>query len=140
VHDALLVRGREAVRNLNRELDRLAHGHRSIVQSLSQCLAVQQLRDDVWSAVVLSEIVHREDVWVVQSGCGARFLFEAAETIGIGGERHWQDLDCDIARETRVPRSIHLAHAARSDRSEDFVWTEASSWHQSHWDGPEATY
>ena len=39
----------------------------------------------------------------------------AAEAIGIVGERGGQDLDRDVAAEPRVARAIDLAHAAGAE-------------------------
>ena len=39
-----------------------------------------------------------------------------------------QELDRNVATETRVPRSIHLALAIRTESGLDFVWTETDTW------------
>ena len=51
----------------------------------------------------------RDDVGVAQCRHGARFLFEAAEPLGVGTKSGGQDLDGDVAAQARVVGSIHLA-------------------------------
>jgi hypothetical protein len=43
-----------------------------------------------------------------------RLLLKTPEPLGIAGESHRQDLDRDLAVEPRIPRPIHLTHAASS--------------------------
>ena len=63
---------------------------------------------------------------MIQRGRGARFLLEAAQTIGVGGEGRGQHLDGDIAPEPRIARAIHLAHAPGSDEGDDLVRAETA--------------
>ena len=62
---------------------------------------------------------------MAQRGGRACFLLEAVQSIGVGRERRRQHFDRDVAPETRVARAIHLAHAARAERGEDFIRAEA---------------
>ncbi len=62
----------------------------------------------------------------------ARFLFEAAQSLGIGGELRRQHLDRDVAPETRVPRTVHLAHAPRTDWGDDLVGAQARTGRECH--------
>ena len=43
-----------------------------------------------------------------------------------------QDLDRDLAAETRVPRPVNLPHPSRAEGRKDFVRTEAGSGRKSH--------
>ena len=54
---------------------------------------------------------------MIQRGRGARFLLEAAQTVGVGGKGRGQHFDGDIASEPRIARAIHLAHPAGSERA-----------------------
>jgi predicted nuclease with RNAse H fold len=82
VDDPLLVRGGEAVRELDRVLRRLAHGERAARHPRAQRLALEQLRDDVRRAVVRAEVVDRGDVRVIQPASGLRLLLEAPQRSG----------------------------------------------------------
>ena len=103
VDDPLLVRGAEAVDDLERIVDRAARGELASGDDGPQRLPFEQLLDDIGRAVVRPDVVDRRDVRVVQEPCGLRLLLEAAQTIGVGGERRRQDLDRDVAPEARVP-------------------------------------
>ena len=60
VDDPLLVRRREAARDLDRVVDRLARRRAAPPASaLAQRLALEQLRDDVRRAVVRADVVDR---------------------------------------------------------------------------------
>ena len=69
---------------------------------------------------------------MVQRRRGTRFLLEAAQAVGIGGERLGQDLDGNFAVQPRVVRAIHFAHAACAKRRTNFVLPENRSGSQSH--------
>ena len=45
-----------------------------------------------------------------------RFALKTREPIDLGRERRWQDLDRDLALESRVGRPIHVPHLAFPDR------------------------
>ena len=55
---------------------------------------------------------------MAEGGDGARLALEPREPFGVGGHVAGQDLDRDLAPETRVPRPVDLAHppAPRSPR------------------------
>jgi len=61
---------------------------------------------------------------MIERGCGASFLSETAQTLGIGGVARRQDLDGNFAAEPRVPRAVDFAHAAGAKQREDLVWSE----------------
>ena len=85
VDDALLVRGGEAVGDLERVVDGLAVGKLASGEDGAQGLALEQLLDDVGRAVALirPDVVDRGDVWVVQDARGLGLLLEAAQAIGV---------------------------------------------------------
>jgi hypothetical protein len=70
---------------------------------------------------------------MIQRGGGARFLLEAVQAFGVGGESGRQHLDRDVAAETRIPRSIDLALAACAKRRKDFIRTETGARVEGHW-------
>ena len=79
VDDALVVRGREPARDLDRVVDRLARRHRRPVDSRAERFALEQLGDDYGAPSWRADVVDREDVGMVEHPGGARFLLEAAE-------------------------------------------------------------
>src|SRR5579863_7873556 len=56
-----------------------------------------------------------------QCGDGARFLFEAAQAIGIVGEGSGKNFQRDVAAETRIVGAIDFAHTTRANKADDFV-------------------
>ena len=62
VHDPLLVRRGETLRDLHRVVDRLARRDRARAQAAPQRLALEKLRHDVRRAVVRPEVVDGRDV------------------------------------------------------------------------------
>ena len=63
----------------------------------------------------------------LSDGQQLRFALEARETLGVLRERRGQHLDRDVATELRVPRAVHLAHAAGAERRDDLVRPEAQT-------------
>ncbi len=118
VDDPLLVRGGEAVGDLERVVDRLALRELAAGEDRAQRLAFEELLDDVGRAVVLADVVDGGDVGVVEDAGGLRLLLEAAQAVGVGGEGGRQDLDRDVAAEARVLGAVDLPHAARADGGE----------------------
>jgi hypothetical protein len=81
VHDAAGVRRAQPLRDLLRQIDRLADGQRprAGVQPISQGLAFQQLRHQVVDVVGRRYVVDGENVWVVERRRVARLAGEALE-------------------------------------------------------------
>jgi hypothetical protein len=67
-----------------------------------------------------------------EGGGGAGLALEALAPIGIGCQIGRQDLDGDVAVQPRVARAIDLAHAAGTERGEDFVRAETRPDGQGH--------
>ena len=97
-----------------------------------EILALDQLHHDRADAVALLEAVDRGDVRMVQRGQHFGFALEAGQALGIAGDRGRQHLDGDLALEARVDRSIHLAHAAGTERGDDLVRTEPGAGCECH--------
>ena len=68
--------------NLDRVLYGSADWQRTAIQSLTQRLPFEQLRHDVGCAVMLADVVDREDVGMVQCRGRTSFL-EALETFSV---------------------------------------------------------
>ena len=115
VDDPLLVRRGEPVRDLERVVGRLAGGELAAGQGRAEGLALEELLDDVGSAVYRSDVVDGGDVRVVENARRLGLLLEAAQAVGVLREGGRQDLDRDLAGETRVLRAVHLAHAPGAD-------------------------
>ena len=60
-----------------------------------------------------------------ERGNGFGFGFEAAAHLRIGRDMLGHDFDRDFAVEPQIARAIHFAHAARAERRQNFVLSEA---------------
>ena len=86
VDDALLVGGGEALRDLERVVHGLLLRNRARVELPAQRLAFQKLHDGVGDAVLVAEVVNREDVGMRERRDGLRLALEPGERVGIGGD------------------------------------------------------
>src|SRR5437773_7115376 len=117
----------QSASDLDTVFHRLARGKGARAQALPQRLPFEQLLDGVGRILVCPKIVHRDDIGMVELACGARFLLEASQPVGVLGEGFWQHFDGDLATQPGVARAVHLAHPARTQRRYDFVRTEFST-------------
>ncbi len=114
VDDALVVRRREAARDLGGVLDRPPLGQRPSREPLPEGPPLEQFRHGVGRAVVHAEVVDGEDARVGERGEGLRLVLEAGQPVRIPGEALGQDLDGNGAVEAGVPRPVDLAHPPRA--------------------------
>ena len=121
VDDSLPVRRREALSHLHAELDRRAGGEPRAAQARRERLAFQQLGDDVGSTVVGADVVHRQDVRMVELAGRTGFQLETSQPSRIGGDLGRQHFDRDIPAQAGVAGTVDLPHPARPDRRHHFV-------------------
>lgn len=81
----------------------------------------EKLRGDVWSSLVLTEVVDREDVRVIESACGPRLLLESPKAIRICSCGSRKNLHSNVAMENFVMGAVHHAHPARTYLLDDAV-------------------
>jgi hypothetical protein len=62
----------------------------------------------------------------------ARLAVEALAELWVCGKGLGQDLDCNDSIEAAVASPVHLAHAARAKRRDDFIWTEPGAGGEAH--------
>src|SRR6185503_11226476 len=70
-----------------------------------------------------------EYIWVVESGCGTRFLFKAVESIAIGCKFLAENFDRNLPAEFHVLGQIYLSHAARTELLKNPVMRDVCSFH-----------
>jgi hypothetical protein len=78
------------------------------------------------------DVVHGQNVGMVEGSNGTCFLLEAAKTVCIGRERSGEYFAGDDAIEPRVAGAVDFAHTSSAERSQDFVWTEFRAGGKSH--------
>ncbi len=130
--DPLLVRRGETVGDLQGMAERLARSKRTTGESGSKRFAFEQLLDHVGRTVLLSNVVDRRDVGMIQDPCGPGLLLESPQPVGVRGERGRQDLDCDFATQPWILRPVHLSHPTGAERREDLVGTDAITGGERH--------
>ena len=79
--------------------------------SLRERRPFHQLEHEATDAVRFFQSVDRTDVRMVQRSEQPRLTLEASEPVSVGGDVRWQEFDCDVTPEIRVPRAINLTHA-----------------------------
>ena len=71
--------------------------------------------------LVGSEVVDLHDVWVDQARGGQRLAPEARDEVRVGGEVLGEQLDGDVALESRVERELHGRHPAHAETTAEAV-------------------
>ena len=126
------VRGIERVGDL---LRRRPAPPREVVgpsQAIVQRLTVHQLEHQRGDVAAVFEPVDGPDVRMIQRGQQSGFACEARHAIDVRRERRRQDLQRDVAPQLGVARTIHFAHPAGPEGTEDLVQAEAGAWRHSH--------
>ena len=96
----------ERVGDLNRVPKRLIERQRAFLQAFSQRLPFEVLHDEVVDAVLLTHIMERADMRVIQRRDGAGFALEAfAETAGRRRRASGRTLIATV-RSRRVSRAL----------------------------------
>jgi hypothetical protein len=127
VDDSFLVRRLERVRDLSGDAERLAHGNRSRHEAVVESRAFNELEDEKRCAACVLETVDRGYVRMIQRGKDDGFALETREPIRIGGEMRRQELQRDLALQSRVARAPDFAHPAGAERAKDFVMRQTRS-------------
>ena len=115
MNDSLLMRGRESARKLRRIFDGQSRREAAFIQFVAQRHAVDELHDDVRTAVVSADVENRDEIRMIERSGGARLDLESLQTIGIRRQRRRQHLHGDVAADARVARAKHLSHSARRE-------------------------
>jgi hypothetical protein len=121
VDQPTLVRLVQPFRNLGGILEELRRGKRSLREARLERFALQPFHNKIVDSVLLSDIVHRTDAGMIQTGGSARLTLEAQPSAFIGREVGWKDLDGHSTIKTRVAGLVYLAHAASARRRENLI-------------------
>ena len=109
VDDALRVRERETIRDLDRDPHGIARLERTRALDPSLERATREVfHDDVRKVVDLTNVVDRHDVRMGDLGERPRFLHEPAAQRAVGCGSRVEDLDRDVAIERGVLRQVDL--------------------------------
>ncbi len=80
-----------------------------------------------------SDIMHGENVGMIESSDGTGFLLEAAQTVSVRRKGRGKNFDGDDAIEAGVAGAIDLAHTAGAERCKDFIRAEFRAAGERHW-------
>src|SRR5262249_15785108 len=114
MHDAFGMGGGQPVGNLLSVVNNNAHRQRAFVQLFAQYFAFQQFGHNEWVALVIADVVHRQNVWVIERRGSESLLLEAEQSVGVLRKRGGQDFDGDFAVEPSVAGAPDFAHPARA--------------------------
>src|SRR5208282_3968267 len=84
--DAAIMSGLQAMGDLHAVVNHFADGQGAAFHGLAEIFAGEQLRDEIGRALVAAHVVHSQNVWMIQSGGGASFLFKALQALRVSGE------------------------------------------------------
>ena len=122
VDDALLVGALQGHEDLGGEVDSLLPADGAfLLDILLQGDAVDKLHDDVLDLVAKADIVHLDNVGVVEPRDGLGLIAETAQEIAVVGKFFLQNLDGHPAALHAVVGLVDIGHAAHADKLVDFV-------------------
>ena len=101
------------------DAERFVERQRPSGQLLVQPFPLDQLEDEVESALRLLDAVQGCEVRVVQRSQETGLALEPRPPLLVARERIGKGLDRHLAPEPRVPRPVHLPHSARANRRDD---------------------
>jgi len=125
--DSAVVCGFEPFRDLFRDRQRIVERNGPADQPFSEILSVDQFHHERLDAAGVLQSVHGRDVRMIQGGENLRFALKTREPVGIGRHRGREDFDGDLTFQFGVVGAVHLAHAARPKRRQNFIATETGS-------------
>ena len=79
------------------------------------------LKDNEAVIALLSDLVYRAYIWVIQSGCGLGLPQQTLFSALIGGNFLGKEFNSDFAAELVVLSQVDLAHAAAPELLDDVV-------------------
>ena len=100
--------------------------------ALAQRLAVDEFRDQESRAVVIADLVNREDVRVVERRRRPRLVQKTAQSLRIAAQLRPQYLERDRSPERRIDGLVDLAHPAGAEEAEDLVTADSAAGGQGH--------
>jgi hypothetical protein len=120
VHDARVVRDREGTGDLDQDVDPLLGRDAGVADQRAQAPALDQLHHHVRRAVVLADVVDRNDVRVIELGHRAGLAHQPGPGLLLFGPLV-QHLERDPAIEPLVVGAEDAAHPPLADRILDPV-------------------
>ena len=120
MHDAVIVRALQRVADRRHDAQRLLRREAARLQELAQIHAVHELHQQEVEAARLPEIVHGDDVRMIQRRERLRLLFKPLGELRIVRALRREQLQRDETVQRFLPRLVDHAHAAAPEAFEDF--------------------
>src|SRR5262245_59714533 len=92
--------------------------------------AGHEFHDDETTLVAFADIMHGNDVGMIEGRSGLGFLDEPAHVLGVAGEFGWQYFDRDLAIQARVLSDIDIAHSTSAEFGKDTILRDRSPDHK----------
>src|ERR1700678_896100 len=121
MNNAMRVRRVQRVRDLDSEQQQSFNFQRTPGNAVHQGHPVQKLHGDERFAVLLTNVVHRTNIRMVQRRCGFGFELKAGERLWIMSNLFGQELERAEAMQPRVLSLINHAHPAAAKFLDDAV-------------------
>ena len=118
---------------IDRVGEHLLEGQRALGQARRERLALDVLHHQEVHAVLITYVVERADVRVIQRGDRPRFALESFACHRIHMKQRGQDLDSHGSGQASITALVDLPHAAGSQKSGDLIRTETRArwkWHR----------
>ena len=132
MHNAVTVCRLQHLGNFKPVLQRLLERQRTFFQPVGERLALQQLHDQIIGPVLRADVVEMADMRVAQGRNRFGLAFKTRFEIRVGTKMRWQDFDGYISTQSGVARTVHLAHAACTQRRLDLVRPELRAISERH--------
>src|SRR4029453_18442203 len=94
------------------DLNDFGDGERTTFDPFRQCLPLKELHGDEVPALMLTYLVNRADIGMIEGGGGPCLTPKALERFGVVGQLLWRKLQCHEAAEVEVLSLVHHPHAA----------------------------
>ena len=88
---------------------------------LTQRFAFDQFAGNVASSVIRTDLVNRQDIWMVERSYSVRLLLKPLQPLRITGQVCGQKLERGVSARDDVRSEIHFTHPAGADPFRDFV-------------------
>ena len=121
MYDASRVRGSECTSHLDSNLNRFTNLYASACEVLTQRFAFDQFAGNVLNRIIGSDLVNRQDVWVVKRSYSVRLLLKPLQPLRIASEVCGQEFQRRFSARGDIRSKIHFTHPAGADPFQDFV-------------------
>jgi hypothetical protein len=127
MHDAVIVRALQRVAHRRHDAQRLLRREALGLQKLAQIHAIHELHEQVIKAACLSEVIHADDVRMIQRRERLRLLFKPRRELRIVRPLRGEQFERHEAVQRLLPCLVNHAHAATAEAFEDFELREVRS-------------